>query len=204
MTDELPPGGVRADDRPWDAWHPREVAERLRDVATPWWVAAGWAIDLFRGEQTREHEDLEIAVPQAGFPELRAALSDYEFDVVGSGHIWPLDSPAFDVMHQTWVRDPATSTYRLDVFREPHDGEVWICRRDEAIREPFSRIVRRTTDGIPYLVPEVTLLFKAKWTRDKDESDFAGVQSLMTSDQRAWLRNALLRLHPGHRWIERL
>jgi len=69
VTDELPPGGVRADDPPWDAWHPREVAERLRNVATPWWVAAGWAIDLFRGEQIRPHEDLEIAVPRAGFAE---------------------------------------------------------------------------------------------------------------------------------------
>ncbi|MGH3656155.1 MAG: nucleotidyltransferase domain-containing protein [Micromonosporaceae bacterium] len=28
----------------------------------PWCVAAGWALDLFRGEQTRPHEDLEIAV----------------------------------------------------------------------------------------------------------------------------------------------
>ena len=47
----------------WDAWTPNVAAERLRGVTAPWYVAAGWALDLFRGGQTREHEDLEIAVP---------------------------------------------------------------------------------------------------------------------------------------------
>jgi len=40
-----------------------EVAKLLAGVDVPWCVAAGWALDLFHGEVTREHEDLEIAVP---------------------------------------------------------------------------------------------------------------------------------------------
>ena len=28
----------------------------------PWYVAGGWAIDLFGGRVTRAHEDLEVAV----------------------------------------------------------------------------------------------------------------------------------------------
>jgi hypothetical protein len=31
-------------------------------------MAAGWALDLCRGVQTREHGDIEIAVPAAAFP----------------------------------------------------------------------------------------------------------------------------------------
>lgn len=31
-------------------------------------MAAGWALDLFRGRRTRDHGDIEIAVPAAGFP----------------------------------------------------------------------------------------------------------------------------------------
>ena len=39
--------------------------------------------------------------------------------------------------YQTWLRDPATGNYLLDVFREPQpDGDTWICRRDERIRFP--------------------------------------------------------------------
>jgi hypothetical protein len=201
---ELPPGGVPDDDRPWDAWHPREIADRLAGVATPWYVAGGWAVDLFLGEQTRPHEDLEIAVPRAGFAEIRAALPELEADVVGSGHIWPLASPAFDVMHQTWFREPSTGIYRVDVFREPHDGDVWICRRDATIRAPYAQIVHRTPDGIPYLAPQIVLLFKAKWARDKDQADFAALLSRLSAAQRTWLRAALSQVHPAHAWIERL
>jgi len=42
----------------WEAWHPRRLVEGLRDLQVPWYVAAGWSVDLFRGEQTRVHEDL--------------------------------------------------------------------------------------------------------------------------------------------------
>jgi len=38
------------------------------------------------------------------------------------------------VLHQTWVREPGTNVYRLDIFREPHSGDTWICRRDATIR----------------------------------------------------------------------
>jgi hypothetical protein len=192
------------DDPPWDAWHPFEVAARLRTVDAPWCVAGGWALDLFRGEQTRAHEDLEIAVPAGRFDAIRSALSDFEFDVVGSRRRWPLDSPAFDRTHQTWVRDRATGVYRLDVFREPHDGDVWLCRRDESIRLPYERITATSTTGVPYLVPQIVLLFKAKGSRDKDQTDFASVLPLLDPTQMAWLAAALARVHPGHRWLSKL
>lgn len=204
IEDELPPEGIELVDPTWDAWQPREVAERLAGVATPWYVAAGWALDLFRGGPTREHDDLEIGVPAAGFDAVRAVLAGYEFHVVGAGRRWPLDSPAFALMHQTWVREPATGVYRLDVFREPHEGRTWICRRDETIRLPYAQIIQRTADGIPYLTPEIALLFKAKATRPKDEADFAGVLPMLSGGQRAWLGEALARVHPGHAWLELL
>jgi hypothetical protein len=175
MEEGLPAGGVELRDPPWDAWGPGEVAGRLGGVGVPWCVVAGWALDLFRGERTREHEDLEIAVPARGFDLIRTAFADFELDVVGSGHRWPLDSPAFEVMHQTWVREPDTGVYRLDIFREPHDANIWICRRDDRIRLPYDQIILTSPDGVPYLVPEIVLLFKAKHDRPKDNADFTGV-----------------------------
>ncbi|WP_232792600.1 hypothetical protein [Actinacidiphila yeochonensis] len=58
MTDCVPSGGSVLDaaelEARWaDAWRPEQVAERLAGIGTPWCVAAGWALDLFRGQRSR-------------------------------------------------------------------------------------------------------------------------------------------------------
>ncbi|GAA2602423.1 hypothetical protein GCM10010399_36410 [Dactylosporangium fulvum] len=188
----------------WDAWPPAEVARRLAKVRSPWYVAGGWALDLWRGENTRPHEDIEIAVPAAAFGEIRAALPGFVFEVAGDGELWPLNSPAFHEHHQTWVRAPETGRYHLDVFREPHDGDVWICRRDPGIRRPYRDIIRHTAAGVPYLVPEIVLLFKAKAVRPKDQADFDATLPRLDPGRRAWLYAALTRIAPGHLWLHRI
>lgn len=190
------------DDR-WDAWDPTDVARRLATVDAPWCVAAGWALDLFVGEVTREHDDVEIAVPAGRFDEVVAALPGYVWDVVGDGRIWPHPEQVHSHF-QTWLREPATGTYRLDVFREPHIGDRWLCRRDQSISMPYDDLIRRTADGIPYVVPEVALLFKAKHLRGKDETDFARVLPELDDARRSRLRAWLATVHPGHRWIDAL
>ena len=213
MSEQLPSGGIalspaeiEALDARWSScWSPNQVAQHLAGITTPWCVAAGWALDLFRGMQTREHGDIEIAIPAAAFPEIRDRFPGYTFDAVSSGRIWEEASP--DVLaatHQTWLRDRATGDYLLDVFREPHDGETWICRRDETIRLRYSEIIHHTPGGIPYLAPELVLLFKAKHARPKDQADFDGTIPHMTPAQRQTLAELLARVHPEHHWLRSL
>ncbi|WP_097973263.1 nucleotidyltransferase domain-containing protein [Streptomyces sp. gb14] len=199
---ELSPSEIEALGSRWaSAWTPDEVARRLAGVGSPWCVAAGWALDLFRGRQTRAHGDIEIAVPAGRFPEVRRRFPGYAFDAAGSGRIWEDAAPdVLAAVHQTWVRDPATGDYLLDVFREPHDGDTWICRRDESIRRPYDEIVHHTRDGIPYLAPELVLLFKAKHARPKDQADFDATVPYLSPEQRASLASLLDRVHPGHPW----
>lgn len=203
--DELPPGGRDAGDPPWDPWRPADIARLLRGLEVPWCVAGGWALDLFHGRQTREHGDLEITVPAPDFGAVREALAGYTFEVAGSGRLWPLDGPAFDLMFQTWVSDPVTGAYRLDIFREPQRDGLWVCRRDQSIQVPYEQVIRRNPDGIPYLIPEIVLLFKAKHSAEpKNQADFAGALPLLEPDAVGWLRWALARVHPGHPWIAAL
>ena len=188
----------------WDAWTPAAAARNLRRLAAPWYVAAGWALDLFLGAQTREHDDLEIGVPAHRFGEVRAAVDDFELFVVGDGRAWPMTESSLAIHHQTWLRDRDGGPWRVDLFREPWNDDVWICRRDPRIRLPAARLISHTSDGIPYAQPEVVLLFKASAVRPKDEADFASVLPYLDARRRRWLRDALRLVHHGHPWLEQL
>ena len=189
---------------PWQPWTPGETARRLEHVTAPWAVAAGWALELFVGESWRPHEDLEIAVPAPRFDEVRAGLPELEFWVpAGEGLFRPLAESASE-SHQTWALDAVAGAWRLDVFREPSAGDTWICRRDPSIRLPHAELVERTPDGIPFVRPEVVLLFKAKRAREKDEADFDALLPRLDATRRSWLTIALERVHPGHAWLGRL
>ncbi|WP_229403294.1 nucleotidyltransferase domain-containing protein [Micromonospora okii] len=213
MSEQLPDGGIEVSSSDeasiaarWaQCWTPQEVARRLVGVSAPWYIAAGWALDLFRGEQTRDHHDIEIGVPARQFPEIRERFAEFAVDAVGTGRIWESATPrAMNATWQTWLRDPATGRYLLDVFREPHEDKVWICRRDETIRLPYADVIRHTPDRIPYLSPELVLLFKAKHVRPKDQADFDGVLPLLTHTQRETLSSLLTKVHPGHTWLATL
>ncbi|AVT28954.1 hypothetical protein C6361_04985 [Plantactinospora sp. BC1] len=188
----------------WDPWPPSVVAERLAGLDLPWCVAAGWAIDLCRGAPSRRHDDLEIAVPAERFDEVRERLGDCDFAVAHDGRLLPPTPESMRASHQTWAYERAVGRWRLDVFREPHDGNLWICRRDPRIRRPYAEIIRHDPSGVPYLLPEVVLLFKAKATRTKDEADFGTALPLLDDDARRWLDDALSLVHPTHPWRTRL
>jgi hypothetical protein len=199
----------------WEPWHPAEAARLLAGVRAPWYVAAGWAIDLFLGGANREHEDLEIAVPRERFGEVAEALADYELYVPGRDGenyvAWPLAEAGerLETRHQTWVREPAVDRWRMDVFREPSDGDTWICRRDSTLRLPYGELIERTEDGIPYARPEIVLLFKAtradpSEATERDERDLAAVLEVLEPDRRVFLAELLARVAPDHPWLARI
>ncbi|WP_239476838.1 hypothetical protein [Nocardia arizonensis] len=189
-------------ERLWEAWTPGELTRSMAGVAAPWYVAAGWALDLFTGGDARAHSDLEIGVPRERFDEVAAAFPGYEWDVVGDGRVWSWPDGAQH--HQTWLRDPCSGRYRLDVFREPHVGDRWVCRREPSITLAYDELILRTDDGIPYACPEVCLLFKAKARRDKDEGDFRRVLPAMDSVRLERLAQWLAIVHPRHPWLDEL
>ncbi|MGN6799282.1 MAG: hypothetical protein ACTHKS_14180, partial [Gaiellaceae bacterium] len=140
------------------------------------------------------------------FQLVHALLDDLDFYAVGDGEVAALsESPErLGETHQTWGLDRAAFEWRIDVFREPSDAGEWVCRRDDAIRLPYDELIERTRDGIPYVRPEVALLFKAKAARPKDEADLNDVLPLLPPSRRALLHDWIGRVHPGHAWLERV
>lgn len=107
-------------------------------------------------------------------------------------------------INDVWGRTSATGSWRMQIMLNDGDYAEWIYRRDRTIRLPVHAAIRRTTTGIPYLAPQVQLLFKAKDPRPKDYADAALVIPRLDPDERSWLRRMLARSHSGHPWIAEL
>lgn len=190
----------------WQAWSPAEAAQHLRRAGLtdiPWYVAGGWAVDLHIGRITREHEDLEVAIPRACFGAWRAALSAYRLYDVGVGRVRELGPAAVPdpANHQVWLRDG--DVWRMDTFLESGDARTWVCHRDARIRVPFDDAVTHNPEGLPYLRPQFVLMGKAKHRRPKDEADLVTLLPTLDLAARRWLAAALSTVHPGHPWIFR-
>ena len=69
----------------WRALEPAAAPHIMSAVDAPWWIAGGWAIDLFVGTQTRAHKDLDLGVRRADAARIIAALPAWEFFEVKDG-----------------------------------------------------------------------------------------------------------------------
>jgi Aminoglycoside-2''-adenylyltransferase len=100
---------MQPDIEAWAPWHPRDFVARMEDAHFPWFVAGGWAIDLFLGTRTRDHEDLEIAVASSFFEMLPPRFPEFDFWVPQGGRNlarMSIETLAGEV-HQTWAYERA-------------------------------------------------------------------------------------------------
>lgn len=58
-----------------------ELLELLRAGGVDPWVDGGWGVDALLGEQTREHDDLDLVIPAAAVDRCRQRLTDAGFKV---------------------------------------------------------------------------------------------------------------------------
>jgi hypothetical protein len=192
----------------WKPLSPHEVAALLAPQPALWWIAGGWALDLFLGGQTRAHDDIDVQILRRDQRCVRAALGDW--DVQGAlppprpDH-WPFEEWRHDedlapASHDIWCRPHRAAPWAVQLMVGESEGDEWLFRRDPRIRRALGAVGCRTDAGIPYLAPEIQLLYKAKAPRPKDEADFVRVAPHLDDDRRHWLRDTLALLYPGHRW----
>jgi hypothetical protein len=100
---------------------------------------------------------------------------------------------------------PVGQPRRIQVMLDEACAGDWVSRRDRRIRRPVASIGSVTADGIPYLAPEIQLLYKARTPRPKDDIDLTVTLPILTQPQRQWLSDALsLAYGPDHAWRARL
>ena len=190
----------------WEPPTPQDVAARFADLGVPWFIAGGWALDLFIGRQTRAHDDIDVAVFRGDETAIAKALPGWELFVAQSGALtrWDPATPLPQAAHELWARERGHEAWQLEILIEERSGSRWVYRRNAAVGLNASDLGRRTPDGIPFIRPVVQLLYKSKDADGKAESDFLTVLPSLDPGQRGFLAAALWTVSPGHRWLTRL
>ena len=187
----------------WQSVHPAQCAEWFSALTVPWWVAGGWALDLYAGAQSRPHGDLDVGVLRRDVREVLAALSSWGVFEVRAGALTRLSAgaePGTEV-NSLWCRPLGAPLWMMQLLLDESADDSWVFRRQPDIRLPLAMAVRRNSAGLPFLSPEIQLLYKAKDPRPRDQADFDHIAPRLDPGARAWLRDALERVHPGHAWI---
>jgi GrpB-like predicted nucleotidyltransferase (UPF0157 family) len=185
------------------------VADELKDFGSPWYISSGWALDLFLGQVTRVHHDVDVVVSRGDQLALQQRLTARDWKLLTPFEHrlepWPSHMRLELPRHQVHAhRDGAF----IDLLLADVEPGVWRYRREPTIIRAVDRMSLRTEAGIPFLAPELVLLFKSKNTSDrqrrKDEADFERVHPRLEPERRAWLRWALMATNSTHPWLERL
>ena len=185
------------------------AARVMASFDSSWYVAGGWAIDLFLRRKTREHTDVDMAISRLDQVAIHRHFSGWRIEKVVPAsdsrlvrQPWPEGEWLSLPVHEIHAHGPADQ--HLEFLLLERDRDHWAYRRDPRVRLRWDGLAVKTALGVRALAPEVALLFKAKGTRESDQRDFDEVLPHLSPPQRTRLREALQTSHPGHRWLEAL
>lgn len=185
---------------------PLKISSLMQGFKSDWFIAAGWAIDLYLEKETRQHEDIEIAI----FREDQIALQNYlegwilKKVVNSTLSEWKQNEHLKLPIHEIHCFKENDESQSLEVLLNEIDGERWLFRRNLKITKPRSKLYLTSKLGMKFLCPEIVLLYKSKNPRTKDEKDFKAVVECLNIESKAWLKNALTICYSEHHWLQRL
>jgi hypothetical protein len=161
----------------------------------PWFIAGGWAIDLFLGKETRIHADIEIGIYRKHQMQLYRYLEKYKKYYIDNRSL--VGKHEKREWNKEYLRLPIHELYveiqglEIEMLLNERDDTNWIYRRNEKIKREEKKAILLTDKSIPYLCPEIVLLYKTKNSRDKDIKDIENVIPVMNEEQKRWLDESL-------------
>lgn len=212
-------------------WIWEELKTFMAESKFQWAVCGGFALDLFLGKNIRTHGDLDICVLEKDRNTIKNYVLNkgwriYEFR--GQGKVRPLESgmlsdPGRNLMcvkdgcdivkfypcedegmlyHQFFHTGINGFHYLEFLFNSESDGYLVLDQRNSLVRELSKAFLTR--DGIPYLAPEIVLLYKASDSENPDyQLDFQETYPYLNDEQNAWFFSAMKQLYPnGHGWMQ--
>jgi hypothetical protein len=188
---------------------PKQVAHLMQDFRAPWYIAGGWAVDLFVGQVTRAHGDIEIVIFRRDQLQIQNYLAGWTMQYVvppagsGTAETWQLGQRLEQPIHEIHAIRSAGEPAQLEILLDEVQGDEWVYRRNPVITRPFA-LASLTASEMPVLSPEIVLLYKAQNMRGLDNADFERILPFLDTERRDWLKEALEICHPGHLWISQL
>ena len=144
------------------------IKNEFKDASFQWLVAGGWALDLFLGSVQRVHHDVDIIVPRSAQMELQKYLLERN---------WKLITP-FEKRLEPWPPHMRIELPRHQVHAHRDDAfidilltdmnEVWRYRREPLVLRSKEKMSLTSEIGLPYLAPELVLLFKSRNTSNHE------------------------------------
>lgn len=186
-------------------WEPLAIAEVksiFRDAPFRWWISGGMALELFAGASWRSHDDIDVGVCRVDARRVYPWLGEWELYVAAGGSLRPWTGEALDaVRHENnvWIRRKQDGPWVLDIAIGGGTSGEWAYRRDPAVTVAWEDAVLHTGDGLPYLAPELQLLFKSTSVRPKDREDAEQMVPILDARRREFLSR---HLPPDHPWRE--
>jgi Aminoglycoside-2''-adenylyltransferase len=196
--------GMEVDLGEWAPLTVPEIAELFTGAPFRWWIGGGHALELSAGRSWRPHGDVDVGICRRDAAALRSFLHDWDLHVASGGQLTPWNGEPLRAdlnQNNVWCRRSLSSPWSFDATIGEGDDDVWIYRRDPSLRLPWDEAVLLSDDGIPFLAPDLQLLFRSKNPGAKDDEDAGQVIGSLSEVQRNRLAGRLPPDHPWGRWL---
>ena len=197
---------------PDERWQPLSVEEGVaifNDAPFTWYIAGGYAVELFLGESFREHEDLDIVVFRDEQLDMQHWMLARDWvlycaDPPGTLRFWNQGEYLAKGVHDIWGHEAPNDFWQLQLMIAEVEGDEWFSRHNPQIRGKRTDIITTYSD-LPCIRIEVQLLYKSRGLRPKDRLDFDACLPYLSAEAKDWLIENLQHLHPqGHEWLTAL
>jgi hypothetical protein len=193
-----------------EKWQPLDIDSVkliMNKTGVLWWIAGGFALDLYAGYSIRVHEDIDVGILRRDFAKVQSALaSQWKFYKPSKPRFEEINNELLPLeVQQIWIRKNMNCSWAMEIVIDESISDTWIYRREASIKLPLYEIINKTLEGIPYLKPEIQLLYKggSHKVRDKDKRDLLTILPLLNDYQKDWLIHALkIQFPEGHDWIK--
>lgn len=207
-----------------------QLKQLLNGAPFAWAVCGGYALELFLNRDIRTHGDVDLCVFEedrrrilpfmlqkgwkvyefCGWGKVRPLEKDSESTqgrnlmcVHGTPEIvrfYPSDEP--DRLYHEFFHTGLQSLEYLDVLFNTKCEASFVLDAKKGIQRAMQKAILQR-EGIPYLAPEIVLLYKASRADNADyRLDFEQTYAHLRAEQKAWFSENLLRMYSkGHAWM---